>query len=88
MRFGNDDVEALDADALRSFLPEGAEGFDLVTCASALVLLRDPRVAVKAWAAMMARAGRLMVDVPAEDATVAAKAVQILAERFAGSVAL
>lgn len=68
--FMNADVEDLDAGAVRGFLPEGVQGFDVVTCASALVLLRDPGKAVEAWAGLMAPGGRLMVDVPAEDAMV------------------
>lgn len=76
VQFVNGDVEDLDAGVLRGFLPEGAKGFDVVTCASALVLLRDPSAAVKAWAAMMAPRGRLMVDVPSEDAMMAASVMQ------------
>lgn len=72
MQFVNGDVEDLDAGVLRRLLPEGAEGFDVVTCASALVLLRDPGAAVKAWVAMMAPGGRLIIDVTSEDAMVAA----------------
>ena len=41
------DVSDLNGGPLRSDLR--AEGYDLVTCATALVLLADPRAAVRGW---------------------------------------
>ncbi|KAI9690646.1 MAG: hypothetical protein M1820_009953 [Bogoriella megaspora] len=46
-------------------LPEIKEGsFDYVTCASALVLLKDPQAAVELWAKYLKPGGRLVVDAP------------------------
>ncbi len=53
-------------------LPEATQGFDVITCASALVLLKDPLRAVKHWASLLAPNGRLLTDVASERSMIAA----------------
>ncbi|KAI4090974.1 MAG: hypothetical protein LQ339_008221 [Xanthoria mediterranea] len=52
------DITDLDA------LPLGE--FDIVTCASALLLLQEPLLAIEHWAALLVPNGRLLVDVMIE----------------------
>ncbi|KAL8673508.1 MAG: hypothetical protein Q9168_002065 [Polycauliona sp. 1 TL-2023] len=40
--------------------------FDVITCASALLLLRDPLGAIKHWGSLLAPKGRILVDVMVE----------------------
>jgi len=54
---------------------QGVEGikedtFDVITCASAFVLLEDPSSAVKSWAKLLKKGGRLIFDVPTNDSRV------------------
>ncbi|CAD6565558.1 MAG: hypothetical protein ASARMPRED_007327 [Alectoria sarmentosa] len=65
------DVSGLD------LLLEATQGFDVITCASALVLLKEPLRAVKHWASLLAPNGRLLTDVAVERSMTAAR---ILAE--------
>jgi SAM-dependent methyltransferase len=44
--------------------------FDVITCASAFVLLADPGSAVKSWAKLLKKGGRLIFDVPTNDSTI------------------
>ena len=53
-------------------LPEPTQGFDVITCASALVLLKVSLCAVKHWASLLAPNGRLLTDVASERSMVAA----------------
>ncbi|GKZ19488.1 hypothetical protein AbraIFM66951_011099 [Aspergillus brasiliensis] len=46
---------------------EKEEGFDLITCAAALVLLPDPGRAVKNWMRWLKPGGRIVTDVAARD---------------------
>lgn len=50
-------------------LPED-EGFDLITCAAALVLLPDSQQAIKHWTTLLRPGGRLVTDVAAKDVNV------------------
>lgn len=51
-------------------LPHGSQGFDLITCAAALVLLPDPPSAIKHWTTLLKPGGRLVTDVAAKDVNV------------------
>lgn len=51
-------------------LPQGSQGFDLITCAAALVLLPNPPKAIKHWTALLKPGGRLVTDVAAKDVNV------------------
>ncbi len=53
-------------------LHEASQGFDVITCASALVLLKDPLCAVKHWVSLLAANGRLLTDVACERSMIAA----------------
>ena len=53
-------------------LPDATQGFDVITCASALVLSKDPLCAVKHWASLLAPNSRLLTDVASERSMVAA----------------
>ena len=46
--------------------PKVAQRFDVITCASALLLLKDPLQALKHWASLLAPNGRLLTDVLVE----------------------
>jgi len=58
------DHDITDIQALQGFLPKPAEGFDVITCASALVSLESPQRAIKDWATLLKPRGRLIMDVP------------------------
>ena len=49
---------------------EEGQDFDLITCASAFVLLEDPVGALKHWATFLSPTGRLIIDVPNESSMV------------------
>ena len=49
---------------------EEGQDFDLITCASAFVLLEDPVAALKHWATFLSPTGRLIIDVPNENSMV------------------
>lgn len=51
-------------------LPEGSKGFDLITCASALVLIKNPLQAIKNWTSMLAPGGRLIIDLPVQGSSI------------------
>lgn len=61
------DISDLSGLALESFLPRGEEGFDLITCAAALVLLPDPGRAIRGWMRWLKPGGRIVTDVAARD---------------------
>ncbi|MCJ1436491.1 hypothetical protein MMC27_005870 [Xylographa pallens] len=61
---------------------EGARGFDAITCCSALVLLENPREAIRHWVSLLAVGGRFVVDAPCESAMVAS----FLLDKVAGEV--
>lgn len=65
--FINIDVTTLKREDLS--LKEGQD-FDLITCASAFVLLEDPVGALKHWATFLSPTGRLIIDVPTENSMV------------------
>ena len=67
--FFNHDVS--DLGAIRELmLPFGKDGFDVITCASALILLPDPLRAVKNWTPLLRPGGRIITDVQTKDANV------------------
>ena len=72
--FINEDVTNLSREKV--FLGASDEGFDLITCAAALVLLDDPLGALKHWATFLASAGRLIVDVPSEKSLIVGQLVE------------
>ncbi|KAL7657138.1 hypothetical protein ACMYSQ_006191 [Aspergillus niger] len=61
------DISHLSGVGLESMLPPGEEGFDLITCAAALVLLPDPGRAVRGWMRWLKPGGRIVTDVAARD---------------------
>jgi SAM-dependent methyltransferase len=52
---------------------DGTGQFDLITCAAALVLLPDPLGAIRHWASLLRKGGRLVTDVAAKDVHVPAR---------------
>lgn len=54
--------------AREELLSPEMEGFDLVTCASGIVLLDNPDAAVKHWSTLLAPSGKLIFDVPVQEA--------------------
>ena len=65
--FINGDVTTLKRQDLS--LQDG-QYFDLITCASAFVLLEDPVGALRQWATHLSPTGRLIIDVPTETSMV------------------
>ena len=65
--FINGDVTTINRQDL--YLKEGQD-FDLISCASAFVLLEDPVEALKHWATFLSPTGRLIIDVPTENSMV------------------
>ncbi|PYH73252.1 class I SAM-dependent methyltransferase [Aspergillus vadensis CBS 113365] len=61
------DISDLSGSGLESLLPRGDEGFDLITCAAALVLLPDPGRAIRGWMRWLKPGGRIVTDVAAKD---------------------
>ena len=78
VKFMRGDVSKL---ARQELLSPDEEGFDLITCASGLVLLDDPRSTLGLWASFLAPGGRLIFDVPVEEAMLGGSVLaQILKE--------
>ncbi|PWY67592.1 S-adenosyl-L-methionine-dependent methyltransferase [Aspergillus sclerotioniger CBS 115572] len=61
-------------------LPPGSDGFDLITCAAALVLLPDPAQAIKNWAVWLKPGGRLVTDVAAKDVHVPSRILRRISD--------
>ncbi|KAH0847345.1 hypothetical protein AYO21_03744 [Fonsecaea monophora] len=66
--FHNHDISDLSGLDITSKDSEGS--FDVITCASALILLPDPLQAVKNWKSTLRPGGRLITDVQTKDANV------------------
>lgn len=69
----NLDVEFINHDITDLEVLKGTDlgdEYDLITCATALVLLEDPAKAIKQWAGLLKPGGRLIIDVPTEDANI------------------
>lgn len=62
--------------AREDLLAPDARGFDLITCASALVLLDDPHQALKLWASFLAPGGKLILDAPVEEAMLGGRVME------------
>ena len=56
-------------EAVRRVLEEQG-GFDVISCCSAFVMLKDPVAMMKNWAGLLKTGGRIIVDVPTEQKTV------------------
>ncbi len=77
------DVTRLDSisdPSLLEMLPTGKK-FDVIFCASALVLMPNPPTALKHWATFLEPGGKLITDMPVESAFPASHAVFSLAQR-------
>ncbi|PLB46630.1 S-adenosyl-L-methionine-dependent methyltransferase [Aspergillus steynii IBT 23096] len=63
-------------------LPVGSQGFDLITCAAALVLLPDPPGAIRHWTTLLKPGGRLVIDVAAKDVNVPSRLFSRIGEQL------
>jgi ubiquinone/menaquinone biosynthesis C-methylase UbiE len=68
-------------------LLQGVEGveedtFDIITCRSAFVLLKDSSLAVKSWAKLLKKGGRLIFDVLTNDSMVQGLVLDQVAEEL------
>ncbi|EXJ88986.1 hypothetical protein A1O3_02050 [Capronia epimyces CBS 606.96] len=63
--FTNHDISDLSG---LEILPKGSIGFDVITCAAALILLDDPLQAVRNWSTLLRPGGRVVTDVQTKDA--------------------
>jgi len=53
-----------------NLVKEGEEGFDVITCGSALILLPDPVPAVKHWLSLFKPGGVLMTDIQSRNSNI------------------
>ncbi|PYH96937.1 S-adenosyl-L-methionine-dependent methyltransferase [Aspergillus ellipticus CBS 707.79] len=67
-------------------LPPGSDGFDLITCAAALVLLPNPEQAIKHWATWLKPGGRLVTDVAAKDVHVPSRILRRISDQLGQSL--
>lgn len=67
-------------------LPDGSSGFDVITCASALILLPNPLQAVQNWKLLLRPGGRIITDVQTKDANVVMNIFASIAPQVGESV--
>jgi len=85
VRFFNHDIA--DLSGIRDkILPAELDGFDVITCASALILLPDPAQAVRHWKSLLRPGGRLITDVQTKDANLFTKVFSLIAPEIGESV--
>ena len=74
------DIEWLEWDIcdLESAKAQGllGETYDLITCATALVLLDDPQNAVRQWTTLLKPGGRIITDVPTETSLISGLVIE------------
>jgi ubiquinone/menaquinone biosynthesis C-methylase UbiE len=64
-------------------IPEIKEGeFDVITCASAFVLLEDPGSVVKGWSRFLKVGGRLIFDMPTYNAMIGGWVMNIVGQKM------
>jgi ubiquinone/menaquinone biosynthesis C-methylase UbiE len=85
VKFLNHDISDLD-DIKTSILPPGQEGFDVVTCAAALILLPDPQSAIKHWLSLLRPGGRFVTDVQTHDANLVMNVLSAIAAELGMTV--
>ncbi len=56
--------------------------FDVITCASAFVLIEDQPGAVKSWAKLLTKGGRIIFDVPTGDSMIKGLVLERIAEKL------
>lgn len=56
--------------------------FDLITCGSAVALLQHPADAVKGWAKLLKKGGRMIFDVPTRDSMITGYVLNIVANKL------
>lgn len=62
---------------------EELEGdFDLITCASAFILLQDPVAVMKGWARLLKSEGRVIFDVPASGSMIVGYVLNIVGNKL------
>ena len=83
--FYNHDISDL-SDIRDKILPKESDGFDVITCASALILLPSPLQAVKHWSSLLRRGGRLITDVQTKDANLVMNIFSAMAPEVGQSV--
>jgi ubiquinone/menaquinone biosynthesis C-methylase UbiE len=58
------------------------EFFDLITCGSAVALLQHPGDAVKGWAKLLKKGGRMIFDVPTWDSMITGYVLNVVANKL------
>ena len=84
VRFVTGDIE--EWQSMWDRVGDEAEEFDVITCAAALILLRDPVGAVKNWKGYLKPGGRLITDVQARSANVVMTIFATIADKLGESV--
>lgn len=85
LEFFNHDISDLGG-IQDTILPKGSSGFDVITCASALILLPDPLQAVQHWKSLLGPGGRLITDVQTKDANLVTNIFSAIAVEVGESV--
>jgi ubiquinone/menaquinone biosynthesis C-methylase UbiE len=83
--FYNHDISDL-AGIQDRILSSGSAGFDVITCASALILLPDPLRAVQHWKSLLRPGGRLITDVQTKQANLVMNIFSAIAPELGESV--
>jgi ubiquinone/menaquinone biosynthesis C-methylase UbiE len=85
VEFLNHDISNLN-DIKSSILPPGHEGFDVIACAAALILLPDPQSAVQHWLTLLTPGGKMITDVQTHDANLVMNILSTISPNLSMSV--
>jgi len=69
-----------------NLVKEEEEGFNVLTCASALILLPDPVIAVKHWFSLLKPGGLLMTDIQSRDSNIVMRVFAEIGEEVGESL--
>lgn len=83
--FLNHDITDLSS-IIDDILPQNSRAFNVITCASALILLPDPLKAVKYWKSLLQPGGRLVTDVQTKGANLVMNIFSSIAPKIGVSV--
>jgi ubiquinone/menaquinone biosynthesis C-methylase UbiE len=89
---GNEDeelrIDFIEGDIVKLAGPQAAHhaGIDIITVCSALVLMPEPREAVRCWARYLKPGGRRIVDIPSTESMIALKHPRLHRSRVQGNL--
>jgi ubiquinone/menaquinone biosynthesis C-methylase UbiE len=74
------DLHALESEGIKE------DTFDIISCASAFIVVEDPGAAIKGWAKLLKKGGKIICDVPSGDSTIQWTILARVAETLGKSV--